>query len=113
MIPLPSGWTEHEKGWHWPLIREGLFAFCLFDAKRLEYYLAWPFLYFLKLHERGHAWGIKSCDNPSCLMYEGEVDGWAEKSPLRLLRVLWRRLSSGHWYCGRCEQHLKFRGALK
>ncbi len=110
-LPLPSGWKEYicsrellaqATSEHAGEIRRS-FAWCS-PAKRHIWYFYGPSiagLFWLRLHERGHAAGIAmDCCRTNCVMSKSK--GWRVWS--NILLAAWRR---GDWFCPECRAKLR------
>lgn len=110
MISLPPDWTETIK----PYI-SGPYGYYWRAEKRIVIYSpawlsGWRLRIFMDLtrkHERGHAWGIKGCKKPWCLMFEAEQwkpewkDVWWEKLAGLLM------IFNGFRFCSACTETIK------
>ncbi|MGA1825859.1 MAG: hypothetical protein ACMUIP_14485 [bacterium] len=63
-------------------------------------------------HELAHAWGIKGCKRPWCLMYEPDQTGCSPDNRLIEMLVKPFQVVFGFHFCGTCRKFLEEKGAF-
>jgi len=116
-VRLPEGWEEVCEG---AAMQIDNIAWCRHSDWTIHYFEpAWaaPFdkwaLRLMLNHERAHAWGIKQCANPFCLMFEsnawGRKEAWWEPWIMAVGIVF----SFGGRFCRKHRRYLEAKGAFE